>query len=476
MESFEDKLLTWICSNGLFDNTERVLLAVSGGADSVAMAAALCRLIECHRLHIEVTIGHINHGLRGAASDEDEAFVFSLGKRLGVPVFSKRVDVRGAAAARRLSIETAGRQLRLQAIMEMALANACNCAATAHHADDQAETLVHRLMRGTALRGLCGIRPQTNFNGLLFVRPLLTVRREEIEAFCRMHDLVWREDASNRLHIFTRNRIRHRLMPQLKEQTADINERLTKLAVLCQQAQQRIEKAAGSVKVENLNEHQIAYSRTQLTSQSPWVQAELINRAVQGIGGGLRDVTSRHYRTLMHDAAGPRCTKKMWPGEIIAAVEPDKVLLQRPATYELSFPSEPIRLEIGTAVSFGPYTIEAKLLDPPAVMSVQTLRNKPALTERVDADCIEGPLAVRALRPGDRFWPIGLGKEKKAARFLIDAKTESREKKKLFVLTDSKKIVWLCPVRLDDRVKITAETKNILEILICLPEERNKQR
>lgn len=474
MQSFEDNVFEWAASHRLFNGVKRVLLAVSGGADSVAMAAALCRLIECHRLHIELTISHVNHGLRGIESDTDEAFVFALGKRLGVPVFSQRVDVRSVAAAKRLSIETAGRQLRLQALTEMALANACNCVATAHHVDDQAETLMHRLMRGTGLRGLCGIRPETTLNGMRFIRPLLGVRRTEIETFCRLSNLTWREDASNQSCSFTRNRIRHRMMPELEQQMPNAAERLAGLAALCRKAQERIEAQANAVKIEHPAEHRIAYRRTHLTGQSPWVQVELLGRAVQAVGGGLRDVTCRHYQTLMADAATAVNTKTIWPGKITVEIESDKVIISKSAEESPALPSEPIPLEIGTKTSFGPYSIEAKLLDRSTEMSKEALRDKPTMTERLDADCIEGPLTVRTLRPGDRFWPIGLGQEKKAARFMIDAKTTLHTKKNTFVLTDSKKIIWLCPLRLDDRVKVTAETKNILEVTVKHTESSSK--
>ena len=464
MQSFEDNVFEWASSHRLFDGVKRVLLAVSGGADSVAMAVALQQLIKCRLLSIEPVIGHVNHGLRGADSDTDEAFVFALGERMGVRVVCKQMDVHTAAQTQRLSIETAGRLLRQQALTEMARDNNCIAIATAHHADDQAETLVHRLMRGTGLRGLCGIRPETTHHGMRFIRPLLGVRRTEIETFCRINGLAWREDASNRSCAFTRNRIRHRMMPELERQMPNAAERLAGLAELCRKAQQQIEASADSVKVERPAEHEITYRRSHLTEQSPWVQAELLGRAVQALGGGLRDMTCRHYQTLMADAAEAGSTKTIWPGRITVAVESDRIVVSKAAEDSTALPSEPVQLEIGTQASFGPYIIETKLLNRSAEMSKEALRDKPSMTERLDADCIEGPLTARPLKPGDRFWPIGLGTEKKAARFMIDAKTTLHTKKNAFVITDSKKIIWLCPLRLDDRVKVTAKTKTILEV------------
>jgi len=221
---FEDIL--WQSSQQLFEGIDRVLLAVSGGADSVAMAHVLHRLAQEGGLSCNFVIGHVNHCLRGAESDADETFVRRFGQSLGVPVISQRVDVKAYAAEHKLSIETAGRVLRLQTLAQMADQNGCGCIATAHHKDDLAETMIHRLMRGTGFRGLCGIWPVSEVYGAEFVRPMLGVRRDEIIQYCKDNSIQWRQDASNENTAFTRNRIRHRLLPVLKDESDVIVDKL----------------------------------------------------------------------------------------------------------------------------------------------------------------------------------------------------------------------------------------------------------
>lgn len=329
MDNLEDNVLEWIQSQRLFEGVEGVLLAVSGGADSIALAFVLHRLVKAGRLPLRLVIGHVNHGLRGSASDGDEAFVERLEELLGVPVVCRRVDVRIYAHTKRLSIETAGRVLRLKALTEIARAKGCGAAATGHHADDQAETMVHRLLRGTGLRGLCGMRPVSMLNGVRFIRPLLNVRRAAIESYCREHRLNWRDDASNRSYAFTRNRIRHWLIPELQKQSPDAPEKLMRLAEECQAVQRRIEKAADAIRHEHPAENTIAFDRTQFARQSPWVQAELLSRAVQTFGIGLRDMTSRHYQEVMTLAAKPSTAKKTWPGNLRVTLKKNKIIFSR---------------------------------------------------------------------------------------------------------------------------------------------------
>ena len=158
MLNFENKIAEFIEANDLFAGDGGVLVAVSGGADSVALLFALYNLIKAGRFKIELAVGHVNHNLRGELSDGDEQFVIELGRKLSIPVITRSVDVSGFAAENKLSIETAARELRLKSLAEISSSQGCSKIATAHHRDDNAETLVHRLMRGTAFRGLCGIR------------------------------------------------------------------------------------------------------------------------------------------------------------------------------------------------------------------------------------------------------------------------------------------------------------------------------
>jgi tRNA(Ile)-lysidine synthase len=186
-----------------------LLLAVSGGIDSVAM-------LHQFRERPDTGCAHVHHGLRGNDADADLAFVRERCAEWGIPFYSKHVDVQ--AAAEGASIEDTARRLRYRALADIALAQGYTHVATAHTADDNAETLLLHLIRGSGLRGLTGIQPERPLaDGMVLVRPLLDTTRREVEAYARLHGLSWRVDGSNRDTVYTRNKIRHEIMPLLRE-------------------------------------------------------------------------------------------------------------------------------------------------------------------------------------------------------------------------------------------------------------------
>jgi len=195
----------------------RVLVAVSGGLDSTVLLDGLARLAEEHAL--VVSVGHVHHGLRGEEADSDESAVFAQARRLGVPAATERVDPlalrQGTSNRARPTVQEAARALRYQALRSMADRLEAECIATAHHLDDQAETVLMRLFRGTGPEGMGGI-PEVSPDGII-VRPLLAVSRAEIEAYAAERKLEWREDGSNASTAYTRNRLRQDWIPQLAE-------------------------------------------------------------------------------------------------------------------------------------------------------------------------------------------------------------------------------------------------------------------
>jgi len=178
---FEQQVGDFIKANGLLSSENKVLLAVSGGADSTALLCVLQALSSNNILSVEFLCAHINHQIRGADADSDEDFVIAQARALKLHITTKRIDVRGFARKHKLSIETAARKLRIESLLEIARANNCSIIATAHHKNDNAETILQRLTRGTGYRGLGGIWPIRIFeNEFKFIRPLLCVRRDEI--------------------------------------------------------------------------------------------------------------------------------------------------------------------------------------------------------------------------------------------------------------------------------------------------------
>ena len=465
--SFEDTLCQ--SSQHLFEGIDRVLLAVSGGADSVAMAHALVSLRKKGRLSCDFVIGHINHCLRGADSDEDERFVKELAESLGVPVVTTRVDVSACAEEKKLSIETAGRKLRIQALGQMAEEYDCQGIATAHHADDQAETMIHRLMRGAGYRGLCGIKPESSVCGWIYARPMLGVRRGEIVEYCKANSICWREDASNTNLAFTRNRIRHQLLPSLQGKT-DLVELLGMLAIAAQNLQQRVDTVLEKViKNSTLGDGlggQICFSQAKLKNQSPWIFYEIIRNALVICGGGLRDYSKSHFDTI-GEMWNRDKAKADFPGGIEVVVENGIVMIRQK---EYIFPKidldDAVTLQPGETVDFSLWRITTRFLEADKEDVSQFFKTKDQYVEWFDADKVVGPIEIRSRKDGDRFWPIGASGEKKIARFLIDAQMNQAEKKRSFLIKDADKILWVAPVRMCDPAKVTRQTRKIIEIRI----------
>ncbi|MCI0499372.1 MAG: tRNA lysidine(34) synthetase TilS [Planctomycetales bacterium] len=465
MSWFEDKLLEGAIVNGLFNGVNKIFAAVSGGADSVAMVHALHRLRQEGRLMCDVVIGHVNHGLRGAESDGDEAFVRELGNVLGIAVAAKTADVRTHAAAHKLSIETAGRALRLKALAAMMRDNGCDAVATAHHKDDLAETLIHRLMRGTGFRGLCGIWPVSDVYGAMVIRPMLDIRRSEIVRYCTENHLVWREDASNRAIDFTRNRIRHRLLPVLENDSETIAERLSALSFKSRVFLIRVEKQARSILERGRFDKasgQFVIEQHLLRDCPPWVFYETVRQILVKLGVGLRDYKQGHFDALW-GLLEQNKAKAHFPDEIEATAEKGRVLIRRKCP-SIMLPHKPVSLKMGETVTFGQWKISSRLFNRDDADVEQFLKNKNSFTEWFDADKIAGSIKIRQRQSGERFWPIGGPTPKNIARFLLDSGLDTQTRQEAFVVADTEKVLWLAPIRMSEPAKLTRQTSKIVEI------------
>ena len=215
---------------GLLRAGMRVAVAVSGGADSVGLLRTLAEAAP--EMGLVLSVAHLHHGIRGAEANEDERFVAELAERLGLALHRQSVDVPGAARAEKKTLEEAARHLRYAWFRELLAQGRADAVATAHTLDDQAETVLHRLLRGAWTEGLGGIHPVVACPGGAILRPFLKTRREEIVAWLRALGQAWREDASNRDPAFTRSRIRHELLPQLAGFNPRIAEQLARMAAI----------------------------------------------------------------------------------------------------------------------------------------------------------------------------------------------------------------------------------------------------
>jgi tRNA(Ile)-lysidine synthase len=475
LSEFEKKVADYLKANELLGSADRLLLAVSGGADSTALLYAMHAFKAGRVLNAELLCAHINHQLRAGDADLDEEFVIAQATELKVPVTTRRLDVSGYARCSKLSIETAARQLRIQVLGEIARANNCDAIATAHQKNDNAETIIQRLTRGTGLRGLAGIWPERVFaDGARIIRPLLCVQRDEIIAYLQEGRLRWRRDRTNSDCAYRRNYIRHRLLPALQRNCRySIVERLSVLAesarkfyrVICARADESWPDVA------DCSGDEITLDVGILLTQAPPVKVELVRRALARIGCGEKDMNRLHYENILQLAEQNVTGRKMeLPGGFVVCREYGSLILgaaqNRSVEQAPPYVDKSVTLNVPGQTGFGGYAIEATIVKADETGFERFVAGKGDRIEQLDLDKIKMPLIARRRHPGDRFVPLGLASEKKLGKFLTAQRIPHRLREEVRVVADAEKIIWVCPVRISERVKVTSQTRTVLQLLV----------
>ena len=473
LNRLEQKIFDFIKANELFCSADRILLSVSGGADSTALLNAMGALGEYGAISFGFVVVHINHQLRGDESDGDEQFVIAEAAKLNMPVITRRVDVSGFARKNKLSIETAARQLRIEALLDIAKANDIKWVTTAHHADDNAETIIHRLVRGTGFRGLAGIRPMRTFgNNIRFASPLLTVRKQEIVQYLKQQNLGWRTDQTNKDCKYKRNFIRHRLLPAIQEESKEsISDLLTKLSQSARCFHDKVCNSTNKIwpQLTTFRKDEVDFDLKLFVMQPESVQIELIRKGLSILGSGEQNLTHKHYEWILQLAEENIGGRRIeLPGGFIVDREYGKLIFNTPSKKEEleTVILDKKKLKVPGQTRFGNYLIEAVVFDATIKVFEEIKGGKNSFVECFDLDKIDQPLMIRSRCLGDKFIPLGLPEEKKIGKFLTDAKVPRRIRKNTLVVADSKKTIWLWPIRISEESKVTGQTGKILQLQI----------
>lgn len=475
LAEFENTIADFAEANRLFESADKVLLAVSGGADSTALLYAVKALHSEGAFHGELLCAHINHQLRGPDSDADEDFAVEQASKLNLSITTKRLEVRAFARKNKLSTETAARKLRLKSLVEIAAAGDCQRIATAHHKDDNAETVLQRLARGTGFRGLAGIWPKRRFaEGIDFISPLLSVNRSQIIKYLKEQNLKWRTDHTNADCTYRRNFIRHRLLPSLQNNSSgSLVEQLSDLSRSAQRFYKLICDSAETVwpDLAYCTRDTVVLDLESFSAQPPEVKAELIRRSLACLGSGQKNLTQRHFQTIYQLAQQNTGTKTITlPDGFRVAREYGKLIFAQ--SEKIAKPRDQnhnsVTANVPGQTRFGKYLINAAVFDV-AVGQADTFKAVvKSLAECFDLDKLNLPLEIHFRRTAERFMPLGLTQEKKIGKFLTDQKVPHTIRKELLIVADSDKIIWLWPIRISEQAKITAETKKILRLRITV--------
>ena len=471
---FLKRLAEDIERQALLEANETVVVGVSGGPDSMALLFGLHLLNESGRLPLRPQVAHLNHQLRGAESDGDAAFVSQQAERLGLPAFVECEDIRALSGEGRGSVEEVARNRRYEFLGRMCVKVGSRAVAVAHHADDNAETVLQRIVRGTGLRGLGGIRPMRPLrpgSNVRLVRPLLGFRKSEIMDFLAEQEIPFRQDASNLVGDYTRTRIRQRVLPVLaSEVNPQVVEALLRLseqarlmdAFLRERAAQILETV-----VVSRNDREVVLNVHPLIRKSRVIRTEVIRQALQELAAGEQDIGYAHLSNVTDLAERSAGGKELHlPGGIVVRKEYDRLVL-RNTTDE---PRESCAVEVAVrlpGVTTLPVrrmeiSVECAAFDAAAFARWREQRSN--LEEVMDQDAVSVPLTVRSRREGDRFWPLGAPGSKKLSDFLSERRVRPADRDRVAVLCDRLGPVWIIPYRIDDRVKVTRSTRHVLKL------------
>lgn len=429
------KLENHIQQNLSFLKDKKLLLAVSGGIDSMVLVDLF------HKLKYDVAVAHCNFQLRGQESDDDEEFVKSQVEKLNIPLFIQKFDTKKFAEQKKLSIQVVARNLRYDWFYTLLVNQNFDFIITAHHLDDSIETFLINFTRGTGLEGLTGIPIQND----KVIRPLLAFSRDEIVAYAKQNDINWREDSSNSTDKYWRNKLRHDVIPVLKELNPSLLPSFQNTIDSLQQSHSLVKDASKNMyqKVVTEEEHHTEIDLTKLL-KLPNYKAYLF-QWLQAFG--FTDWKA------VYDLIEANSGKQVFSETHILLKNRNTLLLSPKQTRENNevFWVEKNQNEV---------KVPLKL----RFCNVSDISTQGTNTIFVDEDKLSFPLTIRRWEEGDVFYPFGMKGKKKLSKYFKDEKLSLIEKSKVWLLCSDNQIIWVIGKRQDERFKITKQTTKILQI------------
>lgn len=463
------KVINYIDQYNMLHNGDKVIVALSGGPDSMCLVHILKKLQE--RYNIKLYAAHVNHCLRGAEADADEEYVRGFCKNANIDFYSKRIDINELARITNTSTETAGREARYAFFNELKEKLGANLIALAHNANDQAETILMRIIRGTGMEGLRGIRPVRDG---IYIRPILILTREEIEEYCRINKLNPRIDKSNFEKIYNRNKIRLELIPYLQENfNKDILNTVNRLSEIISKDQDYLEEVAEKKYKEycSIIGEKIGLDQ-QLINEHEAIVTRVIRRALKDIKGDLKNIELVHINEIME-------LFSMGTGKMITL--PEGIIAEKVYTEIYFYKKKGNNLSNELKDEIIIFDKE-KFQQPSIVKAIDGMNVKISLRivtkdevvdfsqdpykKYFDYDKINRYISIRTRQEGDRFTPYGMKGSKKLKDLFIDLKIPKEERNTLPLVCFDKEIAWIVGYRVSNKYIVTKNTNYILEIKI----------
>ncbi|MFZ5987987.1 MAG: tRNA lysidine(34) synthetase TilS [Bacillota bacterium] len=458
-----DNIIKTIEKYKIIANGDSILAGVSGGPDSVCLLHILSSLRE--DMNIKVFAVHVNHMLRGAESDEDEKYVKDLCAKLSIPLKTEHIDIKKSAKERGLSLEEAGREERYRLFGSMADNIGADKIAVAHNKNDQAETILMNIIRGTGLDGLKGM----DYIRGRIIRPLLDIKREEIENYCNVHRLNPRIDSSNLETVYTRNKIRLEVIPYINKLfDADIVHSISKMSELIKSDSDFIEQNMEELynkAVKKIDDGEITLNLSVLSRYHMAAKRRVIRNSIKEVKGNIKGIENIHIENINDLIEGGKVGSELHlPGGIRVkkSYEILTVYLFKHRAPALDF-DERINIPGTTVIKELKSVIEAWLIDIEDVKGCKTFQNH-SMTQFFDYNSLDEGINVRNRREGDKFKPLKSKGTKKLKEYFIDCKIPREIRDQLPLIARDKEVVWVIGYKISDKFKVTENTKRVLKL------------
>jgi tRNA(Ile)-lysidine synthase len=462
------QVLDYIREKGILPGGEKLVVAVSGGPDSVCLLRVLADLRP--ELGIELHVAHLNHRLRGKDSDADATYVSKLARRLGLPATIESKDVKDYRKEKRIPLEEAAREVRYDFLAEVAKATGAGRVAVGHTADDHIETVLMHLFRGSGTRGLTGLRPLTRWKSaagdLTIIRPLLELGRRDTLAYCRQHRLRPRTDVSNFSPEPFRNRVRLHLLPELRKYNPQIAGALLRTAAIAGDDQQYIDGEAEKLwkGIARQEKGAVIIDRKAFSTLPAALRRHLLRRAVESVRGSLKDIEAVHIEDILGALDGPAGKTIGLPFGLNFTTEYDRYVLAPDSLSLCPFTllENETALNIPGRTGLPGWEVLADVITSPGAKALKGEND--AFSAYLDFRRTGSRMSVRPRRSGDRFQPLGMGRAKKLNQFMIDARIPRSWRGRIPVVASPEQIIWVVGWRIDERLKVDADTKKVLHL------------
>jgi tRNA(Ile)-lysidine synthase len=460
------KVLSYIKDNNLIKAKDKILIALSGGPDSICLLNILFELKE--RLNISIAAAHLNHLLRGEDAFEDEKYVINTCKDMGIKCFVKRVDINSYSKEHKLSSELAGRNVRYDFFDEILRKEGFNKIATAHNANDQAETILFRLMRGTGLEGLGGIKASRDNK---MIRPILCLSREEIENYVELKNLNPRIDKTNFEKIYNRNKIRLDILPYMKENfNEDIIQTLNRMSLLLQKDNDFLENLSLSLYNKYCAEYDDYFiiKKEIFKEEEPMVN-RVLRHALTKYSKSNYDFEMKHIYEISYLAQKDSGKLVHLPnGVCVENVYGDIYIKSKIEKLNINNKKEEIIISKNNIymnkIEFYKFDIKFSIINNCEEKIADLKQN--SLVKYFDFDKINNEISIRNRKNGDKIIPLGMSGSKKLKDIFIDMKIPKDERDDIPLLCFDEKIAWIIGIRTSEEYKITNKSKNILKVVI----------